>query len=377
MIDILTLFLLLLFIGGCAIKQEEIKEEKIEFDKLSFTQANLKKASWDSVENLDNADFKGSHETFKKDCKASGKRFETLKDICIVASSMDDSKAFFLTNFTPYKMYDNKGKDKGLMTGYYEASIKGSLQKSNRYKYPVYATPDDILTVDMTSVYPELKKYRLRARIDGKKIVPYYDRKAIESFPESKYKVLAYVEDDVELFFMQIQGSGKVLFEDGSHMNLGYSMQNGHKYSSIGRYMVEKGYLKQEEVSLDSIALWLHNNPDKKYEVMNTNRSYLFFQANKQGATGALGSELVAKKNIATDRRYIPLGFPVLISMKHPITKESIDDIVVSADVGGAINGEIRGDFFWGYGKDAKKAAGNTKEYFEAYLLVPNELIGK
>lgn len=286
-----------------------------------------------------------------------------------------DSKEFFFNNFTPYKLYNSNHTDKGLLTGYYESTLYGSHTKTQRYKYPIYAIPDDIYTIDLSSIYPELSQYRLRGRIEGSKIVPYYSRDEIEKFDDTKYEVLAYVDDDIELFFLHIQGSGKIIFEDGSVVNVGYGMQNGHKYYAIGRELIAMGELTSDTVSLQSIAKWLNENPDKKNQVMNLNQSYIFFTKNHQGATGSLGTELVAQKNIAVDRSFVPLGFPVFINTSHPITKENISDILIATDTGGAIKGEIRGDFFWGFGKDAKEVAGVMKEPFTMYMLVPNELI--
>ena len=152
-------------------------------------------------------------------------------------------------------------------------------------------------------------------------------------------------------------------------------MQNGHKYNAIGGELVKNGYIPKDQVSLQTIAKWLRENPDKKNEIMNKNKSYIFFTKNKQSATGSLGSELIAKKNIAVDRRYVPLGFPVFLNTNHPVTKEPIDDIVIAADTGGAIKGDIRADFFWGFGDEAKEYAGVTKEPFKMYIFIPNELI--
>lgn len=364
-----TLFIItVLFFGGCAIKED------ISYDKFDFSNANLKKTSWNEIIGFETVDFKSSLDVFLKDCKRSS-RFETLKNSCISGTKSTNAKDFFINNFTPYKLYDEKGSDKGLLTGYYESTLYGSLKKTDRFKYPVYAIPDDIYTIDLSSIYPELSKYRLRGRIEGKKVVPYYARAEIENFDEKEYKTIAYVDDDIELFFLHIQGSGKIIFEDGSVINIGYGMQNGHKYYAIGRELIKMGELTSDNVSLQTIAKWLKENPDKKNDIMNLNQSYIFFTKNNQGATGSLGTELVAKKNIAVDRNFVPLGFPLFINSTHPITKEPINDIVIASDTGGAIKGEIRGDFFWGFGEEAKEASGVMKEPFIMYMLVPNELI--
>ncbi|MGE4456500.1 MAG: murein transglycosylase A [Arcobacteraceae bacterium] len=363
---LIFLFLSILFFGGCAVKQE--------YEKFGFSEANLQKSSWQEINGFEATDFEESLKAFVKGCEKSS-RFENLKNSCQKALSVTSAKDFFVSNFTPYKLYDSKGSDVGLLTGYYESTLYGSLKKSEKYKYPVYATPKDIYVINLSSVYPELSKYKLRGRIVGNTIVPYYSREEIENFDEKKYEVIAYVEDDIELFFLHIQGSGKIILEDGSHINIGYAMQNGHKYNAIGGELVKNGHIPKDQVSLQTIAKWLRENPDKKDEIMNKNKSYIFFTKNKQGATGSLGTELIAKKNIAVDRRYIPLGFPVFINTSNPVSKEPINDIVIAADTGGAIKGDIRADFFWGFGDEAKNYAGVTKEPFNMYVFIPNELI--
>ncbi len=358
--------LIILFLGGCT-----PKIEKISYEKFDFSNANLIQSSWNEIKGFENVDFQGSLDAFLQGCQRSA-RFELLKSSCENAKISTNPKEFFTTNFTPYKMYDDKHSNTGLMTGYFESMLYGSLIKTERYKYPIYKIPNDIFIIDMSEVYPELGKYRLRGRIQGNKIVPYYSREEINNRDEKNYEVIAYVDDEVELFFLHIQGSGKVKFEDGTIINVGYGIQNGHKYYAIGRTLVQMGELKQSEVSLQTIASWLQNNPDKKDEILNLNQSYIFFTTNKKGATGSLGTELIPRKNIAVDRTFVPLGLPVFINTSHPITKEPIDDIVIAADTGGAIKGEIRGDFFWGYGEEAKEAAGVMKEPFEMYIFVPN-----
>ncbi len=222
--------------------------------------------------------------------------------------------------------------------------------------------PNDLITVDLSSVYPALKKYRLRGQIKGNKLVPYNTRAQMES--KKDLEPICYVDSKVDLFFLQIQGSGKVKFQD----------QNGRRYNSIGKAMIKKGYITPDQGSLQGIKKWFENNPKKVDEVLNINESYIFFQESQRSATGALGVELVAQRNLAVDRSYIPLGMPVFIQTNNPLNKKEINQLMIAADVGGAIKGQIRADFFWGNTKEAEEVAGKMKQKGILYMLIPNKI---
>jgi membrane-bound lytic murein transglycosylase A len=358
-----TIFILILFITGCAPKYNK------EFEKIS--KANLKQSSWKELKDFENDDLNLSLEVFKKACVRS-KRYNTFKNACEKALKTSNAKQFFQENFTPFKLYDDKNSEQGLITGYYEPLLNGSRIKTGKFKYPIYNVPKDLITVDLSSVYPELKKYRLRGQLKGNKLIPYNTRaqmgKKIDLEP------ICYVDSKVDLFFLQIQGSGKVKFQDGTIINVGYANQNGRSYNSIGKAMIKKGYITPSQGSLQGIKKWFEENPTKIDEVLNINESYVFFQESKRSATGALGVELVAKRNLAVDRKYIPLGMPVFIQTSNPINKKEINQLMIAADVGGAIKGQIRADFFWGNSKMAEETAGRMKEKGILYMLIPNNL---
>lgn len=357
------LFFILLF-TGCS------QKEPIKFEKLpKISKAKLEKLSFDDIDGFYEDDLPKAFETFKKDCKRA-KRYNLFKNVCQKALEYDNPSEFFTKNFTPYKLYSNKGLDKGVITGYYEPLLKGSLEKSELYKYPIYKTPKDMLMINLSDAYPELKKYRLRGKLVDGKIVAYDDRSALNK--RNDLEPIVYVNNRVDLFFLQIQGSGKVLLENGEYLNIGYANQNGHKYKGIGRLLMKEGVLKEYGASMQGIKAYLEDNPHRMDEILHKNRSYIFFGKRNQGATGALGSELTAGRNLAVDKRYIPLGMPVFIKTKNSVTQKSIDRLMVAADVGGAIKGEIRADFFYGFGKDAELHAGGMKEPGELIILVPN-----
>lgn len=357
---IFLLFFIVLITTGCGPK----------FERLSYSKANLEKVQFKALKDFENDDLTLALDVFKQACVRS-KRKTLFKNVCLKAEQTRDAQDFFTKNFTPYKLHAKNGSEKGVITGYYEPLLYGSLTKSKKFKYPVYAVPKDLITVNLSKIYPELKKYRLRGKIKGNKLIPFDARADIGENEE--YEVLCYVDNKVDLFFLQIQGSGKVQLEDGTLLNLGYANQNGRKYNSVGKYMIKRGYIGNGiDASMQGMKKWFEENPSKTEKVLNVNNSYVFFEKRKNGATGSLGVPLVARRNLAVDTSYIPLGMPVFINTKNPVTREKINNLMVAADTGGAIKGEIRADFFWGFSKEAEKYAGRMKELGELYILVPN-----
>lgn len=363
-IALVVFFVIALFFSCC--KKEIIK-------KPDITSANLYKTSWDQLNGFYKDNFKLSLEVFKKDCQRA-KRYQNLKEVCENSQNATSGKEFFTENFTPYQLISESKDETGLITGYYEPLLFGSLTKTDKYKYPIYKTPSNLLTIDLSSVYPELKKYRLRGKVVGNKVIPYSSREELEENEKKFLKPICYVDNKIDLFFLQIQGSGKVKLENGTLLNIGYAQQNGRAYYAVGRKLIKEGYIKKENISLQTIKTWLEQNPQKIDEILNLNDSYVFFRNSTKSATGSLGVELVANRNLAVDRSYIPLGFPVFINTTDPITNEKIDQLMVAADTGGAIKGEIRADFFFGNSKDAEQKAGKMKQKGKLYILIPNNI---
>lgn len=348
------------------------QKEPLNLETLSISKAKVKKVKLSEIEGFyeDNLDL--AFEVFKKDCQKA-KRFDLFKNVCEKTANYSNSSKFFSENFTAYELYNSNGTNKGLITGYYEPMLKGSLKKSEKYKYPIYKTPEDMLIIDLSNSYPELKKYRLRGKLVNGKIISYDNRDELNN--RDDLEVICFVDSEIDLFFLQIQGSGKVKLENGELLNIGYANQNGHKYRSIGKYMIKKGYIGSKteySASMQGMKKWLRDNPQKIEEVFNHNPSYVFFTKKKQGATGALNTQLVGGRNLAVDKRYIPLGMPVFINTKSSVTQKKIDRLMVAADVGGAIKGEIRADFFFGNGINAEIEAGGMKERGKLTILVPN-----
>jgi membrane-bound lytic murein transglycosylase A len=283
-----------------------------------------------------------------------------------------DAHAYFESQFTPYALIGEKGRE-GLFTGYYEPSLRGSLVRTDKYSIPLYARPKDMLTAKLGDFIPEMKGKTITGRVDGDTFIPYYDRAEIEDGALELQDKIVWVDSAVDAFFLHIQGSGRVTMEDGTALHVGYTAQNGKAYTAIGKTLLERGELQKENVSMQSIRAWLEAHPDQAAEVMNVNESYVFFRAldGKDGPLGAEGVALVPERSMAVDKRIIPYGTPVWIDADEPDNEGRLQKLMMAQDTGGAINGAVRGDYFWGAGERAADKAGRMKSRGTAVLLLP------
>ncbi len=289
------------------------------------------------------------------------------------------ARAFFEAKFTAYRVTTPDGSDEGRVTGYYEPMLKGSRARTDRYRYPLYAQPDDLLTVELGEIFPELKSERVRGRLDGKRVLPYWTRAEIESGrAKLSGKELVWVDDPVEAFFVHIQGSARIELADRSSLRVGYADQNGFPYRSIGRVLIEQGELTLEQASMQGIKTWARQHPDKLPPLLDANPSYVFFReiardpgARIDGPIGALGVPLAAGRTIAVDARLLPLGAPIFLATTYPLSDVALQRLVVAQDTGGAIRGALRADFFWGSGDDAGRSAGRMNQAGRMWLLWP------
>jgi membrane-bound lytic murein transglycosylase A len=287
-------------------------------------------------------------------------------------------RRFFESRFEPYLLTNPDGSTSGMITGYYEPLLRGSRSRGKPYLQPVLGVPGDLLTIELGDLLPELKNMRLRGRLQGNKVVPYFSRAEIVG-REKNYadRVLLWVDDAVELFFLQVQGSGRVRLPDGGMVRIGYADQNGHPYQSIGRVLVERGELKLEQASMQGIQAWARANPTRLNELLDSNPSYVFFRevsargSDSDGPQGALGVPLFAERSIAVDPRHIPLGAPVFLSTTQPNSATPLRRLMLAQDTGGAIRGVVRADFFWGFGAEAGAQAGRMKQSGQMWVLLP------
>jgi membrane-bound lytic murein transglycosylase A len=347
----------------------ENKKPLSKVEKLSSKVPNtyLIKSSFEKLPNFQQENYAEVLKEFANNCKTS-KAKKIYAGLCQNLNTITDAKDFLKTNFTPYMISTKERKEEGLLTGYYEAGLHASLSKSEKYQYPIYETPNDLIVVDLSSIYPDLKDYRLRGKLVGNKVVP-YDTRAESKDEEVNASVICYCDSKIDKFFLEIQGSGKVALDNNSSIYIGYDNQNGHKYRSIGKYLVKIGALELKDVSLQSIKKWLKNNPSRVDEVLNYNKSLVYFKQRTQGATGALGLELTPKRSIAVDRKYIPLGSMLYLHAK--VNDENLSRVVFAQDTGGAIKGAIRADLFLGSGEQALEISGHLKSALNLWILLP------
>ena len=289
----------------------------------------------------------------------------------------DQARLFFESWFAPHPVFAEKGKNTGLITGYYEPLLLGSKTPSDRFKYPLYQRPASLLQINLGDRFPSLKNARVRGRlVDNRKIVPFYSRKQIESDRNLLAgEELLWLDNRDDLFFLHIQGSGRVQLPDGNIIGVGYSDQNGHPYKSIGKVLVDQGEMVLEDVSLFSIKQWLIDNPTKADTLLNQNPSYVFFVLRENPTKGPIGSlnvPLTAGRSIAIDPKLINLGVPMWLSTHYPSKPDQpLQRLVFAQDTGGAIKGHVRADLFWGHDKEAERAAGTMQSVGTLIVLLP------
>lgn len=279
-------------------------------------------------------------------------------------------------NFNAYRV-DTPNGDVGLFTGYYETMLKGSRVKTARYNVPLYKRPADLVMVDLGQFREHLKGERIAGRVLDGNLKPYDDRAAIENGALNNKKLeLVYVDDADAAFFLHIQGSGRVHFEDGTEMRIGYDGQNGHVYKAIGKELIARGALTPETTNLETIRAWLKAHPSEAVTLRQMNPSFIFFkELTDEGPLGAQGIALTPERSLAVDPRFVPYGAPIWLDIPHPTQPNaSIRRLTVAQDTGGAIRGPVRGDFFWGAGNGAEQNAGMMKSRGRMWILLPKGL---
>jgi membrane-bound lytic murein transglycosylase A len=284
------------------------------------------------------------------------------------------ARRFFESEFVPYAVVSSETGERGMITGYYEPIIEGSRTPTELHRHPIFGVPDDLVVVDLGAVSPETRPLRLRGRLEGRRLVPYWSRGEIDARGSTfAAPVIAWSADPVELFFLQIQGSGQVRLESGGVIRVGYADQNGHPYRSLGRHLIDRGELVLEQASMQGIKAWAAANPDKLRDALAQNPSYVFFRELPaiDGPIGALNVPLHAERSLAVDRRFVPLGAPVYLATTFPLSEERLERLMAAHDTGGAIRGVVRADFFWGTGPEAGAQAGRMRQQGQLWLLWP------
>lgn len=286
-----------------------------------------------------------------------------FRDVCEIGNlvktmSSKQARNFFENWFKPFAILNRTGNSVGIFTGYYEANLQGSRVKTDIFKYPVYAKPKDL----------------------GKE--PYLTRKEIEEGAlDNKELELLYVDDKVELFFLHVQGSGRVALADGSMIKVAYAAKNNRNYTSIGAYMENNLLLPRGKVSADTIKEWMRNNPEEADAVMQSNEAFVFFRlSDSENIVGAQNVPLTAERSLAVDKKIIPYGFPLWVETTlkgKDAFKSKYNKLMVSQDTGSAIKGAVRGDIFFGYGEEAESKASYMASRGEYYILLPINVVDK
>ncbi|MFH4354177.1 MAG: MltA domain-containing protein [Neisseriaceae bacterium] len=357
--------------------------------------------------------FELSLQAFKKGCSAISQE-PKWRAVCHVAEKIENNrsnaKQFFEENFQVWRLSNEHGGLDGKVTGYYEPAISGSKTRTRLAQYPIYGMPRDLIsvpipaelinsqepihlrktlkgaTVDPTGTYfanptkfsLSNKNKILRGRFLGKELIPYYSRKEIDQGAiRNQAPILAYANDPVDLFFLHVQGSGRVITGERQMLRLAYAEKNGLPYQSIGAYLVKQGYLPLHQVSKQSIQQYIAQHPEKREEILHVNPSFIFFkladnQSSDGGPKGTLGVTLSKEYSGAVDTRYIELGTPLYLATTDPRNNKALNRLLMAQDTGSAITGSVRVDLFWGYGDEAGELAGKMNHTGYVWVLLPN-----
>ncbi len=336
--------------------------------------ASFAPVSFSEMENWQADNAAEALAAFQKSCPSL--RFkEGWKDVCVIARAIpqtdDVARKFFEAHFTPYAVSDGSGAT-GLFTGYYVPELRGALRKGGKYRTPLYARPDDLITANLGDFKPELKGLKIVGKVKKDKFIPYDERaKIAKGSLAPRAKPIVWIDNPVDGFFLEVQGSGIVRLPNKKYVLLGYDGANGRPYKAIGRELADRGAL-QRPVTMPAIRGKLASE-DRAHaqEIMNWNPSYVFFRRLPgNDVLGAQGIALTPRRSLAVDPKVVPLGAPVWLDTADG-KGQAIQRLMIAQDTGGAIKGAVRGDFFWGSGAEAAEQAGSMQSQGRAYVLMP------
>ncbi|MDR1530147.1 MAG: MltA domain-containing protein [Burkholderiales bacterium] len=374
----LLIFTFMLALSGCVTPPTDKQSPRVSYHPVAF----------DDIPGWSQDTLNEAWAAWLMSCRAFKKNL-VWQEVCAAAENIDASsvvavRAFFENRFDAYQILIVSGTDatgEGLITGYYEPLLRGSRVPDALYRFPLYANPADLLTVELASLYPELADKRVRGRLEGNKIIPYYSRAEIDRGQRTPdAKILLYLDDALDAFFLHIQGSGRVRLPNNEIVRIGYADQNGHPYRAIGAILIERGELTRDDVSMQAIKNWGRQHPEQLPALLDENPSYIFFREipsptdplaiQIDGPIGSFGVPLLAQRAIAVDRNKIPLGAPVFVVSTFP-DQTPLQHLTMAQDTGGAIRGALRADFFCGAGDEAGEIAGKMKQRGQLWLLWP------
>jgi len=346
--------------------------------------ASLEQAIRKNLEYLERLepDYAFSYGADRVTCETVRKTQKDFLDLLARGLDPEDLENEVKEHYTLYRASGRKGDRQVLFTGYFEPVYDGSMQPDDTYRYPLYHRPSDLLRIDLSPFGPEFEGKRITARIEGRNLLPYHARQDIEEKDALKGHGLEFVwlKDPVDVAFLHIQGSGRIRLPDGSTISVGYAGSNGRPYRSIGRYMIDHGYVTREAMSMQAIRQYLSAHPDVRDQVLNHNPSYVFFDRKPNGPFGNINVPLTPGRSIALDSRLFPKGALCFMAASKPVIEDGeirewtdFSRFVVNQDTGGAIRGAGRADLFWGNGLHAELGAGHMKHEGELYVLIKKQ----
>lgn len=382
----LTAYLLAITLALAACSTAPVRKPALASEPLPVPAkpaATLKPVSFADLPGWQEDDFRQAWPALLVSCGVLVKK-PLWQEPCKIANSINPADAlalrsYFETYYVPHQVSNADSTVTGMITGYYEPLLRGARSRGGPYQTALYRVPEDLLTIDLAGLYPELKNMRLRGRLVGNKVVPYFSRADMAQQDSLAGKELFWVDNAIDAFFLQVQGSGRVYLEESKEtVRVAYAEQNGHPYKSIGRYLVDRGELKLEQASAQGIMTWAAANPGRQQELLNANPSFVFFKEEKivdpsKGPKGALGVPLTPQRSIAIDPQFIPLGAPVFLVTSQPATDAPLRRLMLAQDTGGAIRNAVRADYFWGFGAEAGQQAGKMKQSGMLWVLLPKE----
>ncbi len=348
----------------------------------------LEKVSFNDLSGFKNDNLDGFLNAWKNSCDAlkqnKGTTLETAEikisahaylDICHKLSSVkkQNLKKFIQNNFVPYLVTYN-GSSEGKFTSYYEAAINASRKKGGAYQIPIYGRPEDLIEFNPHDFDTTLPSKRLLGRVEKNKLIPYYTRDEIFN-SDFQAPVILWADNYVDVYVMQIQGSAVAQLDDGTQKRIGFADTNGREFTGIGSILLSQKLLEPGKASMGHIKKWLKEKGQEAYQHMNTNKRFVFHRlVDADGPLGAQGVPLTAGRSLAVDKTFIPLGALLWLETKGP-NQEAIQKMVVAQDIGGAIKGAIRGDYFWGSGHDdILELAGKMNATGRYFILLPKTM---
>lgn len=286
-------------------------------------------------------------------------------------------RQFFEQNFTPYALSNNEGRV-GHVTAFYEPEVEAQIERGGEFQTPLLRRPDDLLALNSSNRPQGLDdSYRFGRKLDDGSIEAYFDRSQINAGAiEGRASAIAFVRDPIEAFFIHIQGAARLKLGDGSVIRITYDAKSGHPFTPIGKLLVQRGEINAGDISMQSIKAWLGANPDRALQLMEENRSYIFFKQSSDtkpdlGPIAAAKVPLTAGRSLAVDRLIHTFGTPIFVNADN-INGNPFERLMIAQETGTAIVGPARGDIFFGSGNDAGELAGAVNSQCEFTLLIPN-----